>query len=290
MNHIPIQWLQALVEFADSKDMSQAAQRLGITQPALSKQLKSLQSLLPMALFMTQGKHKVLTPYGQDLCQQLRPRFQGLEEGLRSVELQHSQGAPPQIRIGARREVLDRVAGALTTTSTLILMESHHLDILQALKLRQIDIGITYAAPDSDQLLARSLFREAFQIVLPKSLVRLDPEGRWPEVLEKHPCLAYRESDEILQQAARFLKIDPMTLKVSRITANYLSLQQLVQAGRGWGILPYHSGSTTSGCWVLPLPSKALPTREFFAIYRKELSRNRWMKDVLTELAGAFKS
>lgn len=290
MNHIPIHWLQALVQFHDSGDMQKAATALGITQPALSKQLKSLESRLPLPVLVPQGKRKVLTAYGEELYQQLHPRFHGLEADLRDLAQKHVQGAPPQIRIAARREVLDRLIHGLTATSCLLLKESSHEQILQQIRDRQTDLAISHKAPDTDHWIAKALFRESFQICVPKTLLARQPSDEpWTEALTRLPVVAYRDKDEILEQAALHQKVNPLRLKIVGITANYSSLRDWIWQGRGWGVLPSYLGDPENRCWRLQLPAKALPSREFFAIYRKDQAKARWLNEVLTEIKAAFK-
>ncbi|HEY8272056.1 MAG TPA: LysR family transcriptional regulator [Pseudobdellovibrionaceae bacterium] len=61
MENIPVHLLNAFVVFNESKSIGEAAVRLQITQPALSKQLKQLEERLPNAVFTFSGRKKVLT-------------------------------------------------------------------------------------------------------------------------------------------------------------------------------------------------------------------------------------
>lgn len=289
MERIPVQWWQAFVVFRESADMTEAAARLGLTQPALSKQLKSLQSRLPQPLLRSEGKRRVPTEYGEALYRELRGRFAGLEEDVRDIGLRHAQSAPPRIRIHARREVLDRLIRALRTPTCLVLNEAGHEQIAKAIAERATDIAVDHRAPDSEQWIARPLFQESFEFWIPKSLLARRPSGEGLEILQELPVLAYRERDELLEQAARERRLDPRRLRVAGVTGNYASLREWVRAGRGWAVLPAYLADEEGGCWRLPIPARTLPSREFFAIYRREHAKARWLRETLTEIHAAFK-
>ena len=75
----PVYLLQTLVVFAEQENLVQTAERLGLTQPTVSRQLQQLEELFPQPLFTQQGRNKVLTAYGLALAQELKPRFLDLE-------------------------------------------------------------------------------------------------------------------------------------------------------------------------------------------------------------------
>lgn len=287
MERIPIHLWQAFIVFRESADMTDAARRLGMTQPALSKQLKSLQSRLPQPILRGEGKRRVPTDFGEALYRELRGRFAGLDEDVRDVTLRHAQGAPPRTRIHARREVLDRLIVGLRTESTLVLHEAGHAEILKAIESRTTDIAIDHQVPNSDQWIAKPLFVESFEFWIPKKLVPRRPNEHL-ETLQELPALAYREEDELLQQAALGRGLDPRRLRATGITANYQSLRSWVILGRGWAVLPAYLADD-DGVWRLPISQRTLPSREFFAIYRREHAKARWLRETLTEIQAAFR-
>jgi len=59
--------LRSFVVVADYAGFSRAAEHLGISQPALSRQISALESELDVRLFDRIGRQTVLTPAGQDL-------------------------------------------------------------------------------------------------------------------------------------------------------------------------------------------------------------------------------
>src|ERR1700688_582198 len=64
MTHIPTDLLRTLVAVVDLRSFTKAAQSLGVTQPAVSAQIKRLQFLLGGELFDRSSQGVSLTPHG----------------------------------------------------------------------------------------------------------------------------------------------------------------------------------------------------------------------------------
>lgn len=102
--------LELFITIADAGSMRRAADRLGISQPSISKQMKALErSVGGELLVRIRGERAVLSPLGAEL----------LEDARSSVALQHrfmqrrSGGASRPLRIFIRPYLLERVKGLL---------------------------------------------------------------------------------------------------------------------------------------------------------------------------------
>lgn len=284
MPTLPLPLLQALVVFADSGSVAEAAARLGLTQPALSKQLKALEARFPQRLFAISGKRKILTPFARELAEGLRPGFESLAIAVDRAGRDHADPTRARVRLMARREILDRIGPELSFAGRMFLLEGSHDEILEAVKSRKTDLGVTHEAPDSHEWIARPLFREAFQAVVPRSLSPRPPFERAAEALISIPALAYKEKDPVLEAACRFLGADPGRLLVRRVTAHYSTLARMIEAGVGWSVIPVYFPVSDSRNWIHPLPSRLFHPREFKALYTPETASEPWLKGLLREL------
>jgi DNA-binding transcriptional LysR family regulator len=237
--------LQAFLAVAECESFSRAAERLHLTQPAVSKRIQALESLLECRLFDRVGKRIYLTDAGRVL----RPRA---ETVLRNL-------------LDTQRELKDldrRVAGLLG------LATSHHVGLhrlapaLRTFTRRYPDVQLDIRFEDSEA--AHDLVRQAETEI---AVVTLNPKGD-PElesrVLWDDPLVfVVSEEHELAHQGrltlARLAAAHPvlpgqatytgrivteafsnagLTLRPDLAT-NYLeTIAMLVAIGLGWSVLP----------------------------------------------------
>ena len=291
MGKVPIHLLEAFVTFAESSNIIEAAQCLGITQPALSKQLKALESMLPHSLFAFQGRKKVLTPFGNDLHTRLKSKMTGVQDIISQTASIHSEPANANVRITARREILDRISGQLKFPGSLIFTESSNEIIVRGVLNREIDIGIVHQLPNTYELNAKPLFKDSFVFAVPKAMLKKLPKNSSElcSSLTQLPCIGYKHPDEILEMICGGYDVESSKLKIVRSTANYSSVASMVDSGIGWAVMPGHISISTSRNWIVPVSHKAFPPRQFFAIYRQEVKNVSWLKLLLSEMQQCFR-
>ncbi|MHB1653885.1 MAG: LysR family transcriptional regulator [Desulfitobacteriaceae bacterium] len=81
-----IQQLRALREVARRRSFSGAAKELFVSQPAVSRQISSLEAEIGMPLFVRMGNHIVLTDPGRKLLVYAEEILQTLEQAMRTLQ------------------------------------------------------------------------------------------------------------------------------------------------------------------------------------------------------------
>src|SRR5688572_31828410 len=92
--------VRSFLEVARQGNVSAAARRLGLTQPAVTKQLRALESALGARLVERAGRGVRLTQAGE-LLRDFARRGAALSEDLTSALLELEQGESGQLTIGA---------------------------------------------------------------------------------------------------------------------------------------------------------------------------------------------
>ena len=151
--------LKHLIELASSGSFSQAALKLHLTQPALSRSIKALEDELGQALFDRIGRTNELTPLGQHFVQRARVLVDDAQE-LRLTSQQLQNGQIGQLRIG-----MGSGPGAMLMTPLLMMMAQEHPQahlqisrgsttlLVQALRERVLDaliVDVRSLEPASD--------------------------------------------------------------------------------------------------------------------------------------------
>lgn len=99
-------WLRAFVAVAEQRRFGTAAERLSITQPALTKQIQALERELGAPLFH-RGRHgATLTEFGQLLLSQARDLVAGTDEFVRRAH-QLARGEHGRLAVGFGLSAID---------------------------------------------------------------------------------------------------------------------------------------------------------------------------------------
>lgn len=238
--------LEAFLAVAESGSFSQAADRLFLTQPAVSKRISNLETSLGVKLFDRISREVYLTESGRLLVE----RAGRILEDIRDARLAVTQSALGQV-------------------SQVSVASSHHIGlhylgpILRQLSDRYPDASLDVRFLESEQTIEAILKRDlelAF-ITLPNTLHRdLTKETLWTDPLEfvvapDHP-LATRSGPVRLNELVHFRAILPedntTTFRLvqqtfqrhhlpltRRLSVNYLeTIRALVGSGLGWSVLP----------------------------------------------------
>ncbi|HYF17437.1 MAG TPA: LysR substrate-binding domain-containing protein [Ramlibacter sp.] len=145
-----ISHVRHFIAVADAGNMSRAAERLGIAQPALSQSLRRMEEKLGVRLMNRSRRGVTLNPVGQAILDDLREGMARLD-GAASRAQQISQGLAGTITVGftvsAVFEVLPRALRLFKQQSPdvrIVLREMPNMQQVQALEHDEIDLGILY--------------------------------------------------------------------------------------------------------------------------------------------------
>jgi DNA-binding transcriptional LysR family regulator len=112
--------LKHFIELASNGSFSQSADKLHLTQPALSRSIKALEDELGQALFDRIGRKNELTAFGAQILQRARALVDEADE-LRRTGKQLKNGDIGQLRIG-----MGSGPGAMLMTPLLMVMANEH--------------------------------------------------------------------------------------------------------------------------------------------------------------------
>src|SRR5919206_2135475 len=110
MLNIPTELLRTLVAVVDLRSFTKAAQSLGVTQPAVSAQIKRLQALLGGDLLDKTAPGVSLTPRGEAVVDHARRL---LEINDRILHLAAPRAAEPPLRIGVPGDFAGSILAAI---------------------------------------------------------------------------------------------------------------------------------------------------------------------------------
>jgi DNA-binding transcriptional LysR family regulator len=240
-----INQINAFLAVAEFESFSLAAERLHITQPAVSKRIGQLENNLRVELFDRIGKRSILTPNGKAF----KPHAERILQELQSYRSSLSQQQ-------------------LTPSGSLSFATSHHIglhrlpQVLRDFKIQypQVDLDLHFMdSEDACAAIANNELELAI-VTLPEDADdKLVCEAVWIDDLvvvmaADHQLASLREIDpsQLLEHAAILPSIGTFTRKIINslfatskdqiniiLETNYLeTIKVMVSANLGWSILP----------------------------------------------------
>jgi DNA-binding transcriptional LysR family regulator len=221
--NLPTNFLRSFVAIVDEGSMLQAADRVFVTQSALSLQVKRLEDMLQQTLFTRDGRKLALTPAGELMLDYARRLLAVHDEAVAAVG--SGQFAGP-IRIGMVQDFAEALLGGVLARFATLHPDSQvyarvagTAELLGLLGRDQLDIVVGYAAADEADAASRAATAWFGSIdLLARDVLPL-------AVLEK-PC-RFREA------AIAALDASGRPWRIAIETPNLSTLRAAVEAGLG---------------------------------------------------------
>jgi DNA-binding transcriptional LysR family regulator len=175
MSNMELRLLRYFIAVAEELSFNRAAQRLHMTQPPLSNQIKQLEDELGVLLFTRTSRGVRMTEAGEALLEEARRFFVQLEQATRVVQ-RVGHGEVGRLTLGfvpsASNEVLPSILRAFRHSYPdieLFLREMRPDRVVQRLHDQQIDAGFLYLPLDDASLNIECVSREPLVLALPES-------------------------------------------------------------------------------------------------------------------------
>lgn len=146
MDSRKLRYLSAIVEHGS---MSQAAMELNISQPALTKSIKSLQDELGVPIFEKKGRHLIPTKYGAALAEHARTIAIETDRAMSKIESLRAN-ATGRINIGVSPSIITSIAStaialflAKHPQAMISVREALAEDLFESLLSGQIDLMVS---------------------------------------------------------------------------------------------------------------------------------------------------
>ena len=245
-NRIELRHLRYFLAVADNLHFRKAADKLFISQPGLSKQIKQLEDDLGVKLFERHNRKVELTKTGEYMKDAVAKNLKNLDSIFNHAKL-FDDGVEGSLRFGyvgsAMQEVIPKLLLKYRQTHPNVVFSLNEMDNnrqVQALLEQDIDLGFVRTNRVPKGLEIMPVFEDTFSLVLPKSH-KLD-ESNFKDLsqLEGEPFIlfdtSYSESyHEVVMQIFDDFGFVP---QISHYTVNAGSIFRLVENKLGVSIVP----------------------------------------------------
>ncbi|OXS54517.1 LysR family transcriptional regulator [Cohnella sp. CIP 111063] len=293
-----IRQLHYFMAVCEEMHFTKAAEKIGISQPTLSQQIRALEDELNTPLFDRLGKRIALTEAGAMLLQYSSQIVRDLQNAKDSIDdLRTAQRGT--LRIGVLPSDLDyRITGLLTEFHRrfpgIKLQVFASVDILQLVLNNQIDIGIDIGSSLGDytdeRLVRIPLCKEDYVLVVSdghplrgrKEPIRLDE-------LRTLPTIMYPEGYIGRDLVERFTRRRGFTLNTTLETTSATSVLSLVKETAGATVQPYPliRQINDPGLHCIPIAEET-PYRSLEILYRSDRYLGQAAKAFMERIIAFF--
>ncbi len=169
---LEIRHLRYFLAVAEAGSFSRAADRLGISQPSVSQQMRDLEAGLRVSLFQRRGKRILLTSTGLIFQEHARAVLRQLENFLQEVASEPGQlrgalhvGVVPILNVALMPDLLGGFAAKHPGIS-LTVEEISSTEIETALEEGRMDVGLGFLTRHSPNLRYERLCNDEFALIV----------------------------------------------------------------------------------------------------------------------------
>ena len=242
MNNLTLKQLRYFEALASQQHFGRAAEVSAISQPALSMQIKELETTLGVALIERGGRQVRLTRFGEEMLERAKSILRSVDE-LEDLARAARSDLSGRLRLGVIPTIapylLPSLIGRLTETNPsldLHIRETVTPKLLQELNEGRLDTAIV-ALPVSEPALTEvPLFSEHFVLVRPAADAGLPVPDR--ERLKELRLLLLEEGHCFRDQALSFCNLSAAPPRELLDGSSLSTLVQMVGAGIGVTLIP----------------------------------------------------
>ena len=286
MNNVKLNQLRYFEAVAQQGHFGRAADICSISQPALSMQIKELETTLGIALFERGTRTVRLTQAGEDLLPRVRDILQSVDE-LTDVARAAQKTLTGRLRLGVIPTIapylLPRIIGDLSRMAPdldIHVRETMTQRLLQELSAGRIDAAIVALPVSEPTLVEVPLFSEDFVLVRPLQDSATAVPSR--ENLREMRLLLLEEGHCFRDQALAFCNIGTTRTRELLDGSSLSTLVQMVGAGIGLTLIPEMAVDveTRSAAVAIARFPDPQPSRQIGMIWRKTTPLDKQLRQI----------
>ena len=244
MERPSIRQLECVVAVADHGSFRRAAAAVGISQPALSAQIQTIEGVLGVQLFERDRRSVLVTPAGADVIERARAALAAVD-GVRDAARRRSEPLVGSLRFGVIPTVAPYWLPALLPEVRrrfprleLILREDQTARLLAQLGEGKLDVALV-ALPVPGDLTTAAIAKEEFVLAAPRGAAILKKAGKLVDADLDHQTVLLLEDGHCLRDQALAVCARGGAVEAVEVRATSLpTLEQMVAGGMGVTLLP----------------------------------------------------
>ncbi|HYG84758.1 MAG TPA: LysR family transcriptional regulator [Azospirillum sp.] len=290
MQSVNLDYLRAFVTVIEHGSFSAAAERLGLTQPAVSLQIRQLEKRLGTALVERVGRKARPTAAGTELLAHADAIDAAVSSAVEAVA-RHASGTMGRVRLGTGATacifLLSPVLGELRKTYPsleITVTTGNTADIVKAVEENLIDIALVTMPAAGRMLEVTPVLDDEFVAIAPRDMAL--PARLTAACVSKLPLLLFEPGGNTRRLVDRWFANANVTLSPVMSLGSVEAIKAMVAAGLGCAILPGMAmpGERQSDFVVRPLSPRL--HRRLAVVIRRDKRLYRGLKVTLDALLG----
>lgn len=293
LSGIELRLLRGLVELSRSTSFVRAAEKLRISQPALSQQMADLSAAMGVQLFEKVGRRSVLTEAGRSFANTVRQSLERLDNSL----LEHSLAKDKisgVLRIAATntymRALVMPAASRIAKEHPELKLNLHEMpahEILRTLEEGVVDLGVAPHMDVRKTLLIEPLLSESFGVIGPHSMIKNLGKSTKLSALSSKRLVLLNQDFLMRQQIDRQAKLENVQLNIQMEVSGAQNIVAVLRFGDWLSIGTAMSIDQEPTLGFIPLNGKYLsrdaviyqrsgtPSTRAIELFKSELLRRR---------------
>lgn len=290
MRSLNLDHLEAFAAVAEHGSFSAAAERLRLTQPAVSLQIRQLEQRLGARLLERTGRRSTPTAAGLVLLEHVR-RIEAVVSGALDALAEHATGVAGRVRLGTGatactyllppllRDLRRRYPGLEIVVST-----GNTAEMLRLLESNRVDVAFATLPIPGHGFAVTPVMDDEFMAIFP-------PEGEPAPVavtaaeLTARPVVLYEPGANTRRIVDDWAARSGLTLRPVMQLGSVEAIKEIVAAGLGSGVLPgmaLRGDRTHPGMVIRPLDPPLI--RKLAVVLRHDKPLTRGLRAVVDGL------
>jgi DNA-binding transcriptional LysR family regulator len=235
--------LRTFVAVIDGKSFSAAAASLGLTQPAVSLQMRRLEKGLGVRLIERIGKRALPTPAAHEFLEFARHTANLTDEAIRRAR-QYAEGGVGQIRIGtgatACTYLLPNVLKSLRRARPklkIMLITGNTFEMLDGVERNLLDLAVVTLPAVRRKLVIRELIEDPLVAIFPPEYKVLLRSVR-PDEMSRYPLILYEPQGNVRSLIDRWFSLCGVGVQPAMEVGSVEATKKFVASGFGCSIVP----------------------------------------------------
>ncbi|ETR77128.1 LysR family transcriptional regulator [Afipia sp. P52-10] len=289
MKSLNLDYLRTFLDVLELGSFSAAAERLSLTQPAVSLQIRQLEQRLGVRLIERIGRRAQPTAAGAALAG-YASEIDALSARAIEEVARHAKGVAGRVRIGTGatacifllppilRDLRRKFPALQITVST-----GNTADIVKAVDENSIDVALVTLPAAGRMLEITPVLDDEFVVIAPRTMQL--PQRLTPQALAALPILLFEPGGNTRRISDDWFRQSGIALKPVMSLGSVEAIKELVRAGLGCAVLPgmaVQQAKHRKELIVRPLTPKL--HRTLALVIRRDKPLHRGLKDVVLAL------